>query len=181
VPYDAGRLDAAVWQPLVGEHRARRIRRWKRGDWLARPGPARGLRPLARRPLQGPRHPAGEAHAAEYRAGGWGVIGHVDHTVGYSDGTHWDPGKEFPYDVVLARANQIAIRRRGRHAQRQGSCGRLAERADHPARQEQGAVRTLIGAIRQSQKSQQADLDDIQTRLGAIEAKLNAPADPPAA
>jgi hypothetical protein len=41
-------------------------------------------------------------------------------------------------------------------------------------------VRTVIAAIRQSQKSQQADLDDIQSRLAKIETRLSAPT-PPAA
>lgn len=40
---------------------------------------------------------------------------------------------------------------------------------------------TLLGAIRQSQKSLQADSDDIQARLSAIEAKLPAEPSPPAA
>jgi hypothetical protein len=35
------------------------------------------------------------------------------------------------------------------------------------------AVRTVIAAIRQSQKSQQTDLDDIQSRLAAIETALD--------
>lgn len=39
-------------------------------------------------------------------------------------------------------------------------------------------LRTLLPAIRQSQKSQQADLDDIQSRLAAIEARLPAPSEP---
>jgi hypothetical protein len=41
---------------------------------------------------------------ADVRAGRAGVIGHVDYTQGAGDGTHWDPGPGFPWDVVIARA-----------------------------------------------------------------------------
>lgn len=49
-----------------------------------------------------------------------GVIGHWDWTRGAQDGTHTDPGANFPWDWVIARAQQIAgqvpasIRRRSR-------------------------------------------------------------------
>lgn len=38
--------------------------------------------------------------------GAAGVIGHVDYTNGTGDGTHWDPGPGFPWDVVIARAGE---------------------------------------------------------------------------
>lgn len=37
-----------------------------------------------------------------------GVIGHWDWTRGAQDGTHTDPGANFPWDWVIARAQQIA-------------------------------------------------------------------------
>jgi len=37
-----------------------------------------------------------------------GVIGHWDWTRGAKDGTHTDPGEQFPWDWVIARAQQIA-------------------------------------------------------------------------
>lgn len=37
-----------------------------------------------------------------------GVIGHWDYTRATGDGDHWDPGPDFPWDVVLAKANQYA-------------------------------------------------------------------------
>lgn len=82
--------------------------KWKRGDWLARPklldACARwlGERAVARG------IPLVKLSPKEYAAGRAGVIGHHDHTVGYSDGTHWDPGPDFPYDVVLAKASAYA-------------------------------------------------------------------------
>jgi hypothetical protein len=44
--------------------------------------------------------------AKQYRAGAYGVIGHIDQTEAYPEdgGTHWDPGPNFPYDVVIAKA-----------------------------------------------------------------------------
>lgn len=42
--------------------------------------------------------------AEEVKAGYSGVIGHVDWTRGMNDGTHTDPGPNFPWDVVLTRA-----------------------------------------------------------------------------
>jgi len=38
-------------------------------------------------------------------AGSAGVCGHVDWTVGTGEGSHWDPGPQFPWDVVMNLAN----------------------------------------------------------------------------
>lgn len=37
-------------------------------------------------------------------AGEWGVCGHADYTYGTSDGTHTDPGVNFPWDYVMEKA-----------------------------------------------------------------------------
>lgn len=37
-----------------------------------------------------------------------GVTGHVDVNSVYHDSNHWDPGPNFPWDTVIARANVIA-------------------------------------------------------------------------
>jgi hypothetical protein len=104
VPYDR-----ASWTLRSGNRWSENIELiaqagWTRAQWLARPtlldrcaywlavrSKARNI-PLVKLTPQ------------QYRAGGRGVIGHNDHTVGYSDGTHWDPGPGFPWDVVLAKA-----------------------------------------------------------------------------
>jgi len=39
-----------------------------------------------------------------------GVLGHVDYTFGTGDGTHTDPGPNFPWDIVIPRAQAIAQR-----------------------------------------------------------------------
>lgn len=36
------------------------------------------------------------------------VIGHWDYTIGARDGTHTDPGPNFPWDYVINKARQIA-------------------------------------------------------------------------
>lgn len=35
-----------------------------------------------------------------------GVIGHINYTEGTGDGTHWDPGPNFPWDVVMSQAQK---------------------------------------------------------------------------
>lgn len=44
---------------------------------------------------------------ADVAAGKSGVIGHVDWTKGMNDGTHWDPGPGFPWDIVIANAQNL--------------------------------------------------------------------------
>lgn len=80
---------------------------WSRSEWLRQPDLLENCsqwlatRSVARDVLLRKLTPA------QYRAGWRGVIGHHDHTVAYSDGTHWDPGPDFPWSNVLARAQQI--------------------------------------------------------------------------
>ena len=64
-------------------------------QWLADRSVARGI-------------PLVKITAQQYRAGASGVIDHDDHTDGYNDGTHWDVGENFPWDVVIPRARAIA-------------------------------------------------------------------------
>lgn len=81
---------------------------WSRVEWLARPGLLdRCARWLADR-AQARGIPLVKLTPQQYRAGHRGVIGHRDHTVGYSDGTHWDPGPRFPWDAVLTSARAYA-------------------------------------------------------------------------
>jgi hypothetical protein len=41
---------------------------------------------------------------ADVKAGKAGVCGHVDYTLATGDGTHTDPGPNFPWDIVISRA-----------------------------------------------------------------------------
>ncbi|WIC89672.1 lysin A [Rhodococcus phage Apiary] len=45
--------------------------------------------------------------AAEAKAGKRGVLGHGDIKDAWGEGTHWDPGPNYPYDRVIARAKEI--------------------------------------------------------------------------
>lgn len=63
--------------------------------WLAARSVARGI-------------PLVKLTPEQYAGGASGVIGHADHTVGYHDGTHWDPGPYFPWDYVLGLAKTYA-------------------------------------------------------------------------
>lgn len=46
---------------------------------------------------------------ADVRAGKAGVIGHHDWTVGMKDGSHWDPGPNFPWDYVINKARELSL------------------------------------------------------------------------
>jgi hypothetical protein len=78
---------------------------WTRAEWLARPKLLDNCAHWLADRSKVRNIPLVKLTPQQYRAGGSGVIGHHDHTVGYSDGTHWDPGPAFPWDVVLASAN----------------------------------------------------------------------------
>jgi hypothetical protein len=44
---------------------------------------------------------------AQARAGQRGILGHIDVRDAWGEGDHWDPGYNFPYDFVIARAKAI--------------------------------------------------------------------------
>ncbi len=45
--------------------------------------------------------------AADAANGVRGIVGHIDITAAFHESDHWDPGHNFPYDVVIARALEI--------------------------------------------------------------------------
>lgn len=45
--------------------------------------------------------------SADAANGARGVVGHIDITAAFRESDHWDPGHDFPYDVVIARAIEI--------------------------------------------------------------------------
>jgi hypothetical protein len=113
VPYER-----ASWTLRNGNSRSENIEqcgwaRWTRAEWLARPklldATARWLAERSRARGIPLRH----LSPAEVRAGQSGVIGHVDYTLGTGDGSHTDPGKSYPWDVVLAAANSYAAGKPG--------------------------------------------------------------------
>lgn len=46
--------------------------------------------------------------SAQVREGKSGVIGHINWTEGMKDGSHWDPGPNFPWDYVIEKAKTIS-------------------------------------------------------------------------
>lgn len=113
VPYER-----AAWTLRSGNNISDNIEQvgwahWTRAEWLARPklldGTARWLADRSR--ARG--IPLVKLSPAEVAAGKAGVIGHVDWTLGMNDGTHTDPGKGYPWDVVLNAAKQYAAGKPG--------------------------------------------------------------------
>lgn len=108
VPYEK-----ASWTVRSGNHISDNIEqvgwaRYTRAEWLARPklldGTARWLadRSKARK------IPLVKLSPADVKAGKSGVCGHVDWTLGMGDGSHTDPGPNYPWDVVLDKARAYA-------------------------------------------------------------------------
>ncbi len=104
VPYDRAAWTLRNGNPISENIAQCGWARWTRAEWLARPklldatarwladrSKARGI-PLVR------------LSAADIRARKPGVIGHGDYSTATGDGTHWDPGPGYPWDVVLAKA-----------------------------------------------------------------------------
>lgn len=104
----------ASWTLLNGNRRSVNMEicgwaRWTREEWL---GPQRGrlvqaanwARQMCDR-FGIPKRYIGSDGVAKGEAG---IIGHVDYTRGTGDGTHWDPGPGFPWDVFISLVNQNA-------------------------------------------------------------------------
>jgi hypothetical protein len=144
VPYDR-----AAWTLRNGNHISENIEqcgwaRWTRAEWLARPllldatarwlaerSAARGI-PLVR------------LSAADIRAKKPGVLGHGDYSVATGDGDHSDPGPNYPWDVVLTKANAY------RNGTPQEDDMELKELIDYRAQQYDGATRSLYDSANQT-------------------------------
>lgn len=105
VPYDR-----ASWTLRNGNSRSDNLElcgfaSWSREEWLNH---HRGMLFNAalwiRRRCLARGVPIVKLSPADVRAGKAGVIGHHDYTVGTGDGTHWDPGPGFPWDIVIKAA-----------------------------------------------------------------------------
>lgn len=83
------------------------LARYTREEWLARPGLLDNAATWLAERSKATGIPLVKISAYEYASGGTGVIGHVDHTIGYKDGSHTDPGPNFPYDVVIGKARAM--------------------------------------------------------------------------
>jgi hypothetical protein len=108
VPYDRASWTLRSGNPISENIEQVGWARYTRADWLARPklldttarwladrSKARGI-------------PLVKLSPGDVALGKAGVIGHVDWTVGAQDGTHTDPGPNYPWDVVIAKARAYA-------------------------------------------------------------------------
>jgi hypothetical protein len=81
---------------------------WTRAEWLARPKLLEAVaRWLAERHRARPDVPLRRLTEAELNAGRSGVIDHDTYTDATGDGTHWDVGEAFPWEIALPRAQAI--------------------------------------------------------------------------
>lgn len=82
---------------------------WSRNEWLTNhKGMLNNAASWVRARCLARGIPIRKLDAAGVRRGDAGVIGHVDYTNGTGDGTHWDPGPGYPWDVVLDKARAYA-------------------------------------------------------------------------
>lgn len=77
---------------------------WTRAEWLNHMGMLRHAAGWIRTRCLSRGIPMVKIGPADVAAGRPGVIGHVDYTNGTGDGTHWDPGPNFPWDLVMQMA-----------------------------------------------------------------------------
>jgi N-acetyl-anhydromuramyl-L-alanine amidase AmpD len=80
---------------------------WSRAEWLQHPGLIKNCAKWVASRCKARGIPLTHIGAAGVRSRSEGVIGHVDYTNGTGDGTHWDPGPGFPWDIMLSQANAI--------------------------------------------------------------------------
>lgn len=78
----------------------------KRAEWLAQPKMLEGCARVIAYWARTYDIPLVKLSRSELGAGKYGVAGHLEAQV-WGNTDHWDPGYEFPYDVVLARAKEI--------------------------------------------------------------------------
>lgn len=109
VPYDR-----ASWTLRNGNARSDNLElcgfaAWSRKEWLDNhQGMLNNAALWIRRRCNARGIPIVKLSAADVAAGKAGVIGHADYTNGTRDGSHWDPGPGFPWDVVIAKARGAA-------------------------------------------------------------------------
>ncbi|MCK2242136.1 MULTISPECIES: N-acetylmuramoyl-L-alanine amidase [unclassified Crossiella] len=104
VPYDRAAWTLRSGNPVSDNAELCGFARWDRAEWLRHPRmldltaawiwqrcSARGI-------------PIRKLTPAQVAAGESGVCGHHDWTEGMKEGSHWDPGPHFPWDLVMAKA-----------------------------------------------------------------------------
>lgn len=77
---------------------------WSRAEWLRHPRMLELAAQWIGERCRARGIPLRRLTPAQVAAGEAGVIGHHDWTVGKKEGSHWDPGPQFPWDLVMAKA-----------------------------------------------------------------------------
>ncbi|AYB69452.1 endolysin [Corynebacterium phage Juicebox] len=80
---------------------------WTRQQWLARPKQMDALAKVLAAYSKAKGIPLIRRGPQDVRAGKWGVCGHDDISKAFGESTHWDPGPNFPFDVVIDKAKAI--------------------------------------------------------------------------
>lgn len=78
-----------------------------REQWLARPKQLSKLAEVIAAYAKAYGLPMVKRNDVELVQGKWGVAGHADASRAWKESDHTDPGANFPYDVVLDRANKL--------------------------------------------------------------------------
>jgi len=78
---------------------------WTRAQWLSHPIMLANTAQWLKEEAAHYSIPLVKVGAAEIVDGKWGVCGHFDLTQAGAGGNHWDPGPNFPWDVVLMVAD----------------------------------------------------------------------------
>lgn len=113
VPYDRAAWTVRSGNPISDNAELCAFARWTRAQWLSTTTVDGCANPRAildrtaawiRSRCLARNIPIRKLSPADVAAGRAGVIGHVDWTLGMHDGTHTDPGPNFPWDYVIERA-----------------------------------------------------------------------------
>lgn len=101
----------AAWALRAGNPRSLNVcfigrARWTRAEWLEHEGMLRRGAGIVRTWCRDYSIPAVKLTSAQVGANHRGVCGHVNWTEGQHDGTHWDPGPGFPWDLFMKYVKQ---------------------------------------------------------------------------
>jgi hypothetical protein len=108
VPYDRSAWTLRNGNAVSDNLEACGFAAWSRAEWLRHDRMLTLIATWIAQRCKARSVPIRKLTPAQVRDGMSGVIGHVDYTKGTGDGTHTDPGPSFPWDIVIARARQIA-------------------------------------------------------------------------
>ncbi len=107
VPYDRAAWTLRNGNPVSENIELCAFAGWTRAQWLARPALLERCAEWLAKRSRARGVPLRKLTVAQVAAGWPGVIDHDDYTDATGDGTHWDVGEAFPWDLVIPRARAI--------------------------------------------------------------------------